>query len=57
MQDHEVVLNCAITRGLKYHQATATFHQWRDHKQVYGLNFAQADDAHDFAAVREWMSD
>ncbi|KAJ9588335.1 hypothetical protein L9F63_018261 [Diploptera punctata] len=37
LQDHEVVINCAILKGLKYNQATATFHQWRDNKQVYGL--------------------
>lgn len=31
---HEVVINCAITRGLKYNTATPTFHQWRDGRQV-----------------------
>ncbi len=49
--DHEVVLNCAVGRGLKYNQATPTFHQWRDQRQVYGLNFAAADDAAQFAAI------
>ena len=34
IQDHEVVINCAILKGLKYNQATATFHQWRDNRQV-----------------------
>jgi hypothetical protein len=49
LQDHEVVINCAILKGLKYNQATPTFHQWRDNKQVYGLNFSSKDDADVFA--------
>jgi hypothetical protein len=44
-----VVINCAILKGLKYNQATATFHQWRDNKQVYGLNFSSKEDADSFA--------
>jgi hypothetical protein len=44
-----VVINCAIIRGLKYNQATPTFHQWRDNRQVYGLNFANKEDAEGFA--------
>lgn len=51
LQDHEVVINCAILKGLKYNQATPTFHQWRDNKQVYGLNFSSKDDAEIFAAA------
>lgn len=46
---HQVVINCALVRGLKYNQATPTFHQWRDNKQVYGLNFSSKDDADSFA--------
>ncbi|XP_044728745.1 protein enabled isoform X3 [Chrysoperla carnea] len=49
LQDHEVVINCAILKGLKYNQATPTFHQWRDNKQVYGLNFSSREDADAFA--------
>ncbi|CAH0547794.1 unnamed protein product, partial [Brassicogethes aeneus] len=49
LHDHEVVINCAILKGLKYNQATATFHQWRDNKQVYGLNFSSKEDADCFA--------
>ncbi|XP_069117283.1 vasodilator-stimulated phosphoprotein-like isoform X3 [Argopecten irradians] len=49
LQDHQVVINCAILRTLKYNQATATFHQWRDNKQVYGLNFSSREDAESFA--------
>lgn len=45
----QVVINCAILKGLKYNQATATFHQWRDNKQVYGLNFSTKEDADSFA--------
>lgn len=49
LQDHEVVINCAILKGLKYNQATPTFHQWRDNRQVYGLNFSSREDAEAFA--------
>uniref|UniRef100_A0A182TNJ6 WH1 domain-containing protein n=1 Tax=Anopheles melas TaxID=34690 RepID=A0A182TNJ6_9DIPT len=49
LQDHEVVINCSIIKGLKYNQATATFHQWRDSKFVYGLNFSSPMDAEAFA--------
>lgn len=49
LHDHEVVINCAIIKGLKYNQATNTFHQWRDNKQVYGLNFSSKEDADAFA--------
>ncbi|CAD5122036.1 DgyrCDS10489 [Dimorphilus gyrociliatus] len=48
-QGHDVVINCNILRGLKYNQATPTFHQWRDTRQVYGLNFASKEDAEAFA--------
>ena len=47
----QVVINCAILKGLKYNQATPTFHQWRDQRQVYGLNFSSKDDAEVFAAA------
>lgn len=36
-------------KGLKYNKATATFHQWRDNRQVYGLNFTSKEDADSFA--------
>uniref|UniRef100_A0A3P9CER6 WH1 domain-containing protein n=1 Tax=Maylandia zebra TaxID=106582 RepID=A0A3P9CER6_9CICH len=49
IQDHQVVINCAIPKGLKYNQATQTFHQWRDARQVYGLNFGSKEDANVFA--------
>lgn len=45
------MINCALVRGLKYNQATPTFHQWRDNKQVYGLNFSSKDDADAFAVA------
>ncbi|CAI9730134.1 Hypothetical predicted protein [Octopus vulgaris] len=47
--DHEVVINCAILKGLKYNRATQTFHQWRDSRLVYGLNFTSKEDADSFA--------
>ncbi|OON18843.1 WH1 domain protein, partial [Opisthorchis viverrini] len=53
LQDREVVLNCAIVRGLKYQCARRTFHQWRDSKQVYGLNFTSGEEADEFAAAIE----
>lgn len=48
---HQVVINCAIPKGLKYNQATLTFHQWRDARQVYGLNFGSKEDANVFASA------
>ena len=42
-------MNAVILRGLKYNQATPTFHQWRDNRQVFGLNFNSTDDADSFA--------
>uniref|UniRef100_H3C0M1 Vasodilator-stimulated phosphoprotein n=1 Tax=Tetraodon nigroviridis TaxID=99883 RepID=H3C0M1_TETNG len=44
-----VVINCPISRGLKYNQATPNFHQWRDARQVWGLNFGSKEDAALFA--------
>lgn len=49
LHDHEVVINCSILKGLKYNQATSTFHQWRDSKFVYGLSFSSQNDADAFA--------
>ena len=43
-----MVINCALANGLKYNETTATFHQWRDQRQVYGLNFASKKDAQIF---------
>ena len=51
INEFQVVINCAILKGLKYNQATPTFHQWRDNKQVYGLNFSSKDDAEVFATA------
>ncbi|CAB1330577.1 unnamed protein product [Coregonus sp. 'balchen'] len=34
LQDQQVVINYSIVKGLKYNQATPTFHQWRDARQV-----------------------
>lgn len=45
-----MVINCAIVRGVKYNQATPNFHQWRDARQVWGLNFGSKEDATQFAA-------
>ncbi|KAJ6217917.1 hypothetical protein RDWZM_009074 [Blomia tropicalis] len=49
LQDHEVVINCAILKNLKYNQATPIFHQWRENRQVYGLNFSSKEEADAFA--------
>ncbi|KAI6659056.1 putative homer protein-like 2 isoform X2 [Oopsacas minuta] len=46
--DKEVVINCALFKGMRYNRATDTFHQWRDTRQVYGLNFANLNDAISF---------
>ena len=45
----QVVINYSIVKGLKYNQATPTFHQWRDARQVYGLNFASKEEASTFS--------
>lgn len=44
-----MVINYSIVKGLKYNQATPTFHQWRDARQVYGLNFASKEEATTFS--------
>ncbi|CAB3397882.1 unnamed protein product [Caenorhabditis bovis] len=50
--DGKWLLNCNIHHKLKYHSATATFHQWRDeHRQVYGLNFQSESDARTFVST------
>ncbi|TFJ99992.1 Rho guanine nucleotide exchange factor 5 [Platysternon megacephalum] len=48
--DQQVVINCAIVKGMKYNQATPNFHQWRDTRQVWGLNFGTKEDASQFAS-------
>lgn len=48
--DQQVVINCAIVKGLKYNQATPNFHQWRDARLVWGLNFGSKEDATQFAS-------
>lgn len=45
----EVTVNMNIQKSLRYHVATPTFHQWRDSKIVYGLNFVSEDHAQDFS--------
>nr|XP_029544412.1 ena/VASP-like protein isoform X5 [Oncorhynchus nerka] len=50
-QQVEVVINYSIVKGLKYNQATPTFHQWRDARQVYGLNFASKEEATTFSTA------
>ena len=50
MHSPQVVLSCKIVKNLKYNQATPTFHQWRDSRTIYGLNFPTPDDAEKFAS-------
>ena len=45
LNDQEWVINCLLTKHIKYNQANQTFLQWRDPKQVYGLNFQSKDEA------------
>lgn len=47
----QVVINCALAKGLKYNEATPTFHQWRDQRQVYGLNFPSKEDGQVFGSA------
>ena len=35
--DNQVVVNCVIGRNLKYNKATATFHQWKEQRQVISI--------------------
>ncbi len=49
--DHEVVINSQITKDLRYNQANDTFLQWRNAKQVYGLNFQSSSECESFAQV------
>uniref|UniRef100_A0A7M4FFK0 WH1 domain-containing protein n=1 Tax=Crocodylus porosus TaxID=8502 RepID=A0A7M4FFK0_CROPO len=51
--DQQVVMNCALARGLRYNQATASFHQWRDARQVWGLSFCTREDAAAFATAMQ----
>lgn len=57
LNSFQVVINCSILKGLKYFQATPTFHQWRDNTQIHGLNFASRDDAETFALAMERVLD
>jgi len=52
IQDHEFVINCMLSKGIKY-QANQNFLQWRDLilKQVYGLHFQSKDETDTFAKV------
>uniref|UniRef100_A0A8C4X0A6 WH1 domain-containing protein n=1 Tax=Eptatretus burgeri TaxID=7764 RepID=A0A8C4X0A6_EPTBU len=50
-QTRQVVINFSIPKGLNYHEATPTFHQWRFKQLVYGLNFGSEEDAAVFSAA------
>lgn len=56
VQDHEVVINCVLSKGMKY-QANQSFLQWRDAKQVYGLHFQSKDEADSFAQTMKQAVD
>jgi hypothetical protein len=44
-------INSAIFAGLTYQKASASFHQWADTRNTYGLNFASEADANTFAGI------
>ena len=48
---HQVVINCIVPKGLKYNRATEIFHPGRDTRQVYSLNFGSKEDASVFASA------
>ena len=48
---HQVVINCIVPKGLKYNRATEIFHPRRDTRQVYSLNFGSKEDASVFASA------
>ena len=47
----QVVINCAFTDGLKYNEATPTFLQFYDQRQMYGLNLVSGEDAEVFRSA------
>uniref|UniRef100_A0A674GB66 WH1 domain-containing protein n=1 Tax=Taeniopygia guttata TaxID=59729 RepID=A0A674GB66_TAEGU len=47
----QVVLDCALGRGLRYSQTTPQFHQWRQGRRVWGLSFAAPPEAARFAGA------
>lgn len=49
IEDRVVTINCLISRSLRYNQATPVFHQWRDSRQIYGLQFINKEEADSFA--------
>ncbi|KAM7004094.1 LOW QUALITY PROTEIN: vasodilator-stimulated phosphoprotein-like [Passerculus sandwichensis] len=49
--EQQVVLNCPLSRGLRYSQATPQFHQWREGRRVWGLSFGAPPEAAQFAAA------
>lgn len=51
IKDHEVVLNVAIHRSVKFNQSTPLFHQWKDAKQVYGLQYELKEEAEAFGGA------
>uniref|UniRef100_A0A3B3Z7E5 WH1 domain-containing protein n=1 Tax=Periophthalmus magnuspinnatus TaxID=409849 RepID=A0A3B3Z7E5_9GOBI len=55
--DQQVVINCPIIKGMKYNQATPNFHQWRDPKQVWGLNFSSKEDGATFSKAMTYALD
>jgi len=50
---NKVVINSAIFKDLPYQRVSATFHQWTEPRNSYGLNFASQDDATLFADTME----
>ena len=53
IRDASVVINSMIYPGLVYQRATETFHQWKDTSAIFGLNFANKDDANIFGMAME----
>lgn len=47
----QVTINACLHHKLKYTQAAASFHQWRDQRQFFGFNFASQDDANKFFQI------
>ena len=51
VQTNEVIICSNVVRGMRYNEATANFHQWRDNKVVYGLHFINNEEAEVFGSV------
>ncbi|XP_065182956.1 vasodilator-stimulated phosphoprotein-like [Sycon ciliatum] len=51
MSDMQVTVNTQLYKGMVFNAASKTFYQWRDPRNVYGLNFQDPQVAATFASA------